>query len=336
MPNQTTNYSLKKPLENEYVDIGLLNENMDKIDAALAPTADPAQVPAGLTGKLSQWVSWITNRIKAITGGSNWYDAPATTLQAANTHHNAAAPHTGHETPAGAQSKVEALAGSGNTKTVKQVDDAVTAHLADYVRQPGYGTTAGNTNTYALTLSPALASYVAGVCVAVKIHAANTGASTINVNGLGAKTILDSKGAALTSGKLKLNVVYTLRYDGTNFILQGDGGDYGNVTADKVLAGTNFGTDNGISAGTMPDRNGVNTAAYGISTETGRLYMKPLTGYYDQTGPTSWVYKDDVNFSAANIKNGVNIFGLVGTHPNISTGTAAPSGGYDNDYYIQT
>ncbi|MWV44981.1 hypothetical protein GRF59_15265 [Paenibacillus sp. HJL G12] len=35
------------------------------------------------------------------------------------------------ETTTGAQAKVDALSGAGNTKTVKQVDDAVTAHLAD-------------------------------------------------------------------------------------------------------------------------------------------------------------------------------------------------------------
>jgi hypothetical protein len=38
----------------------------------------------------------------------------------------------GKETPAGAQSRVDALAGAGNTKTVKALDDEVTAHKADY------------------------------------------------------------------------------------------------------------------------------------------------------------------------------------------------------------
>ena len=50
--------------------------------------------------------------------------------------------------------------------------------------------------------------------VAVKINAANTGASTINVNSLGTKAIVDSKGNALTAGKLRIN--------GTNFVLIGE------------------------------------------------------------------------------------------------------------------
>lgn len=36
MPNKTTNYKLNKPLANENIDIGVLNENMDIIDAELA------------------------------------------------------------------------------------------------------------------------------------------------------------------------------------------------------------------------------------------------------------------------------------------------------------
>jgi hypothetical protein len=53
------------------------------VDAYLGNrTADPALVPAGLVGTLTQWFSWITNRIKAITGLTNWYDTPTTTLNA--------------------------------------------------------------------------------------------------------------------------------------------------------------------------------------------------------------------------------------------------------------
>ena len=125
MSTNTTNYNLKKETEDEFYSIDTANENLDKIDAALTPTADPAQVPTGSAGKLSQWVSWITNRIKAITGGTNWYDSPATTLQAANTHHNAAAPHSGHETPAGAQSKVDTHA---NLATAHNATSAATAN----------------------------------------------------------------------------------------------------------------------------------------------------------------------------------------------------------------
>ncbi len=70
-------------------------------------TADQTQAPIGSTGTLTQLLSWVVNRIKAITGKTNWYDAPDTTLAAAKNHIDAAAPHSGHETPAGAQGKVD-------------------------------------------------------------------------------------------------------------------------------------------------------------------------------------------------------------------------------------
>ncbi len=35
MPNQTTNYGLIKPLDNETADIGVINQNMDTIDSQL-------------------------------------------------------------------------------------------------------------------------------------------------------------------------------------------------------------------------------------------------------------------------------------------------------------
>lgn len=217
--------------------------------------------------------------------------------------------------------------------TSKADASALTAHLADYVRQPGYGTTAGSTNTYTLTLSPALTAYAAGVCVAVKIHAANTGAATININGLGAKTILDSKGIALTSGKLKLNVIYTLRYDGTNFILQGDGGS-GNAVASDLLSGKTASADAGDIVGAMVNWAGLSPSDLGYYMSGGSLVVAPQTGYHDSASTRYMIAAP--NHIAANVKSGVTDLGITGTHPNISTGTAAPSGGYDNDYYIQT
>ncbi|MBE3586579.1 MAG: hypothetical protein IMW94_10605 [Thermoanaerobacter sp.] len=60
-------------------------------------SADPALVPASDgPGKLTEWISWFANRIKAITGKANWWDAPDTTLAAAKSHIDAAAPHSGH------------------------------------------------------------------------------------------------------------------------------------------------------------------------------------------------------------------------------------------------
>lgn len=94
----TPNYGFKKPEDNEIFDQQAhANANMDLIDTALAPMADPSQNPTGNgPGKLVQWVSWFANRIKSITGKPNWYDPPDTTLADVKAHMDAAAPHSGH------------------------------------------------------------------------------------------------------------------------------------------------------------------------------------------------------------------------------------------------
>ena len=122
----------------------------------------------------------------------------------------------------GKDSTAFATAAQGTKADTAATQTSFNTHLADYVRQPGYGTTAGSANTYTVTLSPAPTVYIDGIGIIVKINAANTGASTLNVNGLGVKAIVDSKGNALTAGKLRLNGVYALRYDGTNFVLLGE------------------------------------------------------------------------------------------------------------------
>jgi hypothetical protein len=114
--NKTPNYELNQWQGNEYPKRQDFVEDNEKIDAALTPTADSSQVPIGNgPGKLVQWVSWIANRIKAITGKSNWWDNPDTTLANAKAHIDAAAPHSGHETPAGAQAKANAAASAVQT-----------------------------------------------------------------------------------------------------------------------------------------------------------------------------------------------------------------------------
>jgi len=56
-------------------------------------TGDPALAGPASTGTLTQLFGWIMGRIKAITGGTNWFDAPATTLAAAATGLANAASH---------------------------------------------------------------------------------------------------------------------------------------------------------------------------------------------------------------------------------------------------
>lgn len=104
--------------------------------------------------------------------------------------------------------------------------DDVNAHMADYVRQPGAGTTTGSANTYALSLNPTPTSYIDNMGIVLKINIDNTSTSTINVNNLGVKPLKNPDGSNLEAGDLKAGSIYTFRYNATtgNFILQGKGG----------------------------------------------------------------------------------------------------------------
>lgn len=81
------------------------------------------------------------------------------------------------------------------------------------------GTAGGTGNAITITLNPVPTGYVAGMHIAFLASAANSGAATINISGLGAKNIF-SRGAALAGGELAINDLVTLTYDGTQFQLE--------------------------------------------------------------------------------------------------------------------
>lgn len=85
------------------------------------------------------------------------------------------------------------------------------------------GTTAGGTTVYTISL-PGITAYHDKVAFFGRINAANTGASTINVNSLGAKNIYKGGTTAVASGDLALNTTYGFVYDGTGFQVVGIGG----------------------------------------------------------------------------------------------------------------
>lgn len=77
----------------------------------------------------------------------------------------------------------------------------------------------GATDTYAITLSPAPAAYTTGMVVYFGANTANTGAATLNVNGLGAKTIKKNFNSDLVTGDILAGQYVQVEYDGTNFQL---------------------------------------------------------------------------------------------------------------------
>lgn len=85
-----------------------------------------------------------------------------------------------------------------------------------------YAADAGSTDTYVITLDPEATAYVAGMVVRFKANTANTGAATLNVNGLGAKTIKKRVNVDLSDNDIKAGQIVEVIYDGTNFQLIGE------------------------------------------------------------------------------------------------------------------
>jgi len=71
----------------------------------------------------------------------------------------------------------------------------------------------GAVNALVATFSPSVGSYTAGLTVEVKVAYTNTGAATINCNGIGAVPIIDQYGNALVAGMLPAGAIILLIYD---------------------------------------------------------------------------------------------------------------------------
>jgi hypothetical protein len=78
---------------------------------------------------------------------------------------------------------------------------------------------ATGTDTIVLTLIPAITAYVSGQEFFFKAGGTNTGATTINVNAVGAVAVIDHDGNALVGGELEAGKFYSILYDGTSFRL---------------------------------------------------------------------------------------------------------------------
>ena len=95
----------------------------------------------------------------------------------------------------------------------------------------------GSANTYVATPTTAWTAYAAGQALRVKWPAANTGAATINVSGLGAASIKRIDGTALTSGDINSGGISDVVHDGTDFrLISMHGSDLAATPAQAVAA----------------------------------------------------------------------------------------------------
>jgi hypothetical protein len=112
-----------------------------------------------------------------------------------------------------------------DTTTLASIDN-----FYAYEPQSFYGgTDSGSANTY--VVSPGgVSTLIAGLEVWFEPANTNTGASTLNFNSTGAKTVVQPNGNAVLAGQLIANQPARFFYDGTNWVLQTNSGNSGTFT----------------------------------------------------------------------------------------------------------
>jgi len=112
----------------------------------------------------------------------------------------------------------ENMAYSDVNNAARALEGMIARHFAD---SNGTLTTTGSSNAYLLTPNRTVAAYTAGDAYMIKASFTNTGAVTINVSSLGAKSIVKPSGDALAAGEITSGGIYAIIYDGTNFQMAG-------------------------------------------------------------------------------------------------------------------
>ncbi len=87
------------------------------------------------------------------------------------------------------------------------------------LQMPYYAATSVGTDAYAITLTSAAVpvAYNTGDSYTFKADVANTGAATLNVNTLGAKSIVKNGSTVLSTNNILAGQIVQVEYDGTNF-----------------------------------------------------------------------------------------------------------------------
>lgn len=192
---------------------------------------------------------------------------------------------------------------AGIVKTTTSTSSGVVVSTDD-IRVSDYTDDTGTANTYLISPSPAITSYVEGQYFSFKIKNSNTGASTLNVNSLGAKSMKKIVTTALAQGDLTAGQIVTAYYDGTNFQVINLST---NTLANQITTGT---TTHDISTTTQT------TITHGLSV------IPKFVEIQGVVSSTAVVSMATATYSAST-QNSIYMYGALGTATGSGTGNNA-------------
>jgi hypothetical protein len=163
-----------------------------------------------------------------------------------------------------------------------------------------YAADAEASDTYVIALTPAPASYAIGQVFYFKANTANTGGATLNVNALGAVSILKNHDVALDDNDIESGSLVSVMYDGTNFQMLsqianaagGGGGDH------VITTGTNAPVSTPVNIGDhyVDTNNNTHWFAHGTSASSD---WRQVVQESDFNANTGFIVKTSDVFPAA-------------------------------------
>jgi hypothetical protein len=114
--------------------------------------------------------------------------------------------------------------GTLGTRVMAAFLNSIFNHRHDGLNQDGsapinYAVATGSANAYVVALTPAMTAHIPGMQILFKANFSNTGAATININGLGAVSIRLPDGSALSASTILNGQLVEVAYDGANYQL---------------------------------------------------------------------------------------------------------------------
>lgn len=180
------------------------------------------------------------------------------------------------------------------------------------------GTAGGAANAYTASPSPLITAYATGSRYIIKIQADNTGASTLNISGVGAKNIKKYDGAGVKvdveAGDLQQDQYYDIFYDGTDIVVLNPQAPYINGTNFTNLVAASTTASGVIELATQAEVNAGTDTTRAVVPSTLQAHPAVAKVWVNFNGTSTVVISDSYNVTSIT-DNGVGDYTINFTTP---------------------